>query len=250
MCLPAAAAAVVVCAFALAAFALAAFTPRDLKPVLRVACDRGGRARAGAGHRFARASAVHRGAADSRGGLRVCAGMRSRARSWRAGRARRRRGHLDSDLRLFRRTDWREGYPALSRGALLAPGIASVCPVCGERGRQNGASRAAIAVFAIIQAVHCVSARCGEPGGFRSAGADRRFSARFACCFQPRVTPGLHGLRARTESAQRTVFAAWGAALLLAGSFLCLPPVIVIPLLGAAALAAMGLSRRERWTGL
>jgi uncharacterized membrane protein YobD (UPF0266 family) len=49
------------------------------------------------------------------------------------------------------------------------------------------------------------------------------------------------------NSRNAAVFAAWAAALLLSGSFLRLPPLILIPLLGAAALAAVGLSRRERW---
>jgi hypothetical protein len=50
-----------------------------------------------------------------------------------------------------------------------------------------------------------------------------------------------------SDQRNANVFTAWAAALLLAGSFLCLPPLLSILLLGAAALAAVALSRRERW---
>jgi hypothetical protein len=49
------------------------------------------------------------------------------------------------------------------------------------------------------------------------------------------------------EPRNAAVFAAWGAALLLAGSFLCLPPLATIALLGGAAIAATLVgSRRNR----
>ncbi len=44
------------------------------------------------------------------------------------------------------------------------------------------------------------------------------------------------------------VYAAWAAALVLAGSVLCLPPLPTIVLLGAAALAATGVGRHPHWT--
>ena len=117
------------------------------------------RASAGAGHRFARASALRRSAVAARGGLRVCAGMRSRARGLRAGRARRRRSHLDSHLRLFRRTDWSRGLPGTEPRRAARSRHRSVCPVCGECGRQNGASRAAHRSFRDHSSRPCVSAR-------------------------------------------------------------------------------------------
>ena len=43
------------------------------------------------------------------------------------------------------------------------------------------------------------------------------------------------------------VFSAWAAALLLAGSFLCLPPLPMIALLGAAAIAATQVGSRKSW---
>ena len=46
------------------------------------------------------------------------------------------------------------------------------------------------------------------------------------------------GFERAKERRNAAVFAAWGAALLLAGSFLCLPPLPMIVLLTAAAIAA------------
>ncbi len=55
-------------------------------------------------------------------------------------------------------------------------------------------------------------------------------------------------LFARAPSLRNSnVFSAWSAALLLSGSLLCLPPLLEILLLGAAALAAVWLSRQDRW---
>ncbi|MDR3753181.1 MAG: hypothetical protein P4K93_07140 [Terracidiphilus sp.] len=246
--LPAAAAAVVVCVFGLTAFALAAFTPRDLKPVVRVACA------AAAALALALAIASHvllpfivvllilGAVCEFVPGCdrvpEVCAlvALAADAAIWIliyvyfAGQT----GH--------------EGYPALSRGALLAPGIAVFALYAASVGVKTVLRARPIAVFAIIQAVLAfllasVSlADFGQPAGLAILGV--------AClALSPVCYVMVFTVFARAPDRRNTtVFAGWGAALLLAGSFLCLPPVILIPLLGAAALAAMGLSRRERWT--
>jgi hypothetical protein len=246
--LPAAAAAVVVCGFALAAFALAAFTPRDLKPVVRVACA------AAAALALGLAIASHvllpfivvlliLGAVfefvpgcDRVPEVGALIALAADAAIWIliyvyfAGQS----GH--------------DGYPALSRGALLAPGIAVFALYAASVGVKTVLRTRPIAVFAIIQAILAfllasVSlADFGQPEGLAILGV--------ACLV---LSPACYALvftvfARAPNSRNAAVFAAWAAALLLAGSFLCLPPVILIPLLGAAALAAMGLSRRERWT--
>ena len=244
--LPAAAAAIVVCAFGLTAFALAAFTPRDLKPVVRVVCV------AAAALALALAIASHAllpfvavllllaAVCEFVPGCdrvpEVCAlvALAADAAIWIliyvyfAGQT----GH--------------EGYPALSRGALLAPGIAVFALYAASVGVKTVLRAQPIAVFAIIQAVLAfllasVSlADFDQPAGLAILGV--------AClvlspaCYAMVFTVFAH----TSDRRNATVFAGWGAALLLAGSFLCLPPVILIPLLGAAALAAVGLSRQER----
>jgi hypothetical protein len=245
--LPAAAAAVVVCSFALAALALAAFTPRDLKPVVRVASA------AAAALALALAIASHvllpfvvvlliLGAVfefvpgcDRVPEAGALVALAADAAIWIliyvyfAGQT----GH--------------EGYPALSRGALLAPGIAVFALYAASVGVKTVLYARPIAVFAIIQAVLAfllasVSlADFGQPAGLAILGV--------ACLvLSPACYAMVFTVFARAPNSRNAaVFAAWAAALLLAGSFLRLPPLILIPLLGAAALAAVGLSRRERW---
>ena len=245
--LPAAAAAVVVCGFALTAFALAAFTPRDLTPVVRVASA------AAAALALALAMFSHillpfvvvlliLGAVFEfvPGSDRVPEGGALVA--------------LAADAAIwiliyvyFAGQTAHEGYPALSRGALLAPGIAVFALYAASVGVKTVLYGRPIAVFAIIQAVLAfllasVSlADFGQPAGLAILGV--------ACLvLSPACYAMVFTVFARAPNSRNAaVFAAWAAALLLAGSFLRLPPLILIPLLGAAALAAVGLSRRERW---
>ncbi len=226
--LPAAAAAVVVCGFALAAFALAAFTPRDLKPVVRVACA------AAAALALALAIASHvllpfivvlliLGA--------VCEFVPGCDRVPEVGAL----VALAADAAIwiliyvyFAEQTGHEGYPALSRGALLAPGIAVFALYAASVGVKTILCARPIAVFAIIQAVLAfllasVSlADFGQPAGLAILG--------LACLV---LSPACYALVftvfARAPNSRiAAVFAAWAAALLLAGSFLCLPPVILI----------------------
>jgi hypothetical protein len=245
--LPAAAAAVVVCGFALAAFALAAFTPRDLKPVVRVAC--------------AAAAALALGLAIASHVLlpfvvvllilgAVCEFVPGCDRVPEAGAL----IALAADAAIwiliyvyFAGQTAHEGYPALSRGALLAPGIAVFALYAASVGVKTILCARPIAFFAIIQAVLAfllasVSlADFGQPAGLAILGV--------ACLvLSPVCYAMVFTVFARAPNSRNAaVFAAWAAALLLAGSFLRLPPLILIPLLGAAALATVGLSRRERW---
>jgi hypothetical protein len=245
--LPAAAAAVVVCGFALTAFALAAFTPRDLKPVVRVA----GAAASALALALAIASHVLLpfvvvllilGA--------VCEFVPGCDRVPEAGAL----VALAADAAIwiliyvyFAGQTAHEGYPALSRGAMLAPGIAVFALYAASVGVKTVLRARPIAVFAIIQAVLAfllasVSlADFGQPAGLAILGV--------ACLvLSPACYVMVFTVFARAPNSRNAaVFAAWAAALLLAGSFLRLPPLILIPLLGAAALAAVGLSRRERW---
>ena len=245
--LPAAVAAVVVCSFALTAIALAAFTPRDLKPVVRVACA------AAAALALALAIASHillpfvvvlliLGAVfefvpgcDRVPEAGALIALAADAVIW------------ILIYVYFALQTGHEGYPALSRGALLAPGIAVFALYAASVGVKTVLYARPIAVFAIIQAVLAfllasVSlADFAQPAGLTILGV--------ACLvLSPMCYALVFTVFARAPNSRNAaVFAAWAAALLLSGSFLRLPPLILIPLLGAAALAAVGLSRRERW---
>jgi hypothetical protein len=245
--LPAAVAAILVCGFALAALTLAAITPRDLKPVVRVAC--------------AAAAALALGLAIASHILlpfvvvllilgAVFEFVPGCDRVPEAGAL----VALAADAAIwiliyvyFAGQTAHEGYPALSRGALLAPGIAVFALYAASVGVKTVLCARPIAVFAIIQAVLAfllasVSlADFGQPAGLAILGV--------ACLvLSPACYAMVFTVFARAPNSRNAaVFAAWAAALLLAGSFLRLPPWILIPLLGAAALATVGLSRRERW---
>jgi hypothetical protein len=137
-------------------------------------------------------------------------------------------------------------YPPLARAALLAPGIAmfvlfavSVAFRTLVRGKQ-------ITVFATIQTtiallLAAVSlADFGPPAAIVILGVVCLVlsAASYAAVFTV--------FDRAPERRNAAVFAAWAAALLLAGSFLCLPPLPVIVLLGAAAIAATLLGSRKR----
>lgn len=249
--LPAAEAAAVVCGFALTAFALAQFVPmptRDLKPVVRVASI------AAAALAVALAIASHMLLPFAAALLLLAAVCEFVPQCDRVPEA----GALiavaaDAVIWIliyayFAGQGAHEGYPALSPAALLAPGIAIFVLFAASVGVRAVLGARPITIFATVQTaiaflLAAVSvADFGQPNGpvilgiaclVLSAGCYAAIFTVFACASQQR---------------NRTVFTAWASMLLLAGSFLCLPSIILIPLLGAAALAAVGLSRWERWT--
>lgn len=245
--LPAAAAAAIVCGFALAAFALAAFTPRDLRPVVRVACA------ATAALALALAIASH-ALMPFVIVLLILAAVSEfvpgcdRAPEVGALIA------LSADAAIwiliyvyFAGQIAHEGYPALGRGALLAPGIAVFALFAASVGIRTVIRARPVTVFEIVQTViafllAAVSlADFGQAAGLAILGV--------VCLILSVACYAAVFIVFAPASDQRNanVFTAWAAALLLAGSFLCLPPLLSMLLLGAAALAAVGLSRRELW---
>jgi hypothetical protein len=140
-----------------------------------------------------------------------------------------------------------EGYPALSRGALLAPGIAVFAVFAASAGVKTILRARPIAIFENVQTIlafllAAVSlADFGQPVGLVILGAVCLVLS--IACYAAVFT-----VFARTsDHRNKIVFAAWAAALLLAGSFRGLPTLLSILFLGASALAAVGLSRRVRW---
>ncbi len=141
----------------------------------------------------------------------------------------------------------REDYPVLSRAALLAPGVAifvlfaaSVTVTTVLRSRQIAVFETVQATIAFLLAAVSV-ADFGPPGSAILLGI--ACLALSAACYAAVFT----GFERAKERRNAAVFAAWGAALLLAGSFLCLPPLPMIVLLCAAAIAATLIgSRRGR----
>jgi hypothetical protein len=244
--LPTTAAAAVVCGFALVAFALAAFTPRDLDPVVRVACI----AAAALALALAIASQVLLPFVLALLLLAaVCEFVPGCDRVPDAGALIALAADAATWILIyvyFAGQTVHEGYPALSRAALLAPGIAVFVLFAASVSVKTVLRARSITIFAIVQTtiafmLAAVSiADFGQPFGATIFGAVCLILS--AACYAAVFTVFARASDPRNAA----VFAAWAAALLLAGSFLCLSPLLLILLLGAAALSAVALSRRER----
>ena len=243
-----AAAAAVICAFVLAAFALAALTPRDRKPVVWVASI------AAAALALALAMASHVllpfivvllllaavcefvPGCDRVPEATALVALAADAAIW-----------ILSYV-YFAGESGHEGFPALTRGALLAPGVAIFALFAASVGVKTVLRGQQITIFAIVQTIIAFLlaavglADFGQPYGTTILGVACMILS--AACYAAVFTVFAQ----RSEPRNRAVFAAWAAALLFAGSFLCLPPLLSILLSGAAALAALGLARQERWT--
>ena len=140
-----------------------------------------------------------------------------------------------------------EEYPPLERATLLAPGVAIFLLFASSVSWQTLARGRRISLFATLQTTIAFLLAAVSVADFGLQGSVVILGA---------VCLGLSGAvyaavftvfdRAK-EPRNAAVFAAWGAALLLAGSFLCLPPLATIALLGGAAIAATLVgSRRNR----
>jgi hypothetical protein len=140
-----------------------------------------------------------------------------------------------------------EEYPSLGRTALLAPGVAIFLLFASSVGWQTMARGRRVSVFATLQTtiaflLAAVSvADFGPQGSFVILGA-------VCLALAAAVYAAVFTVFERAKEPRSVaVFFAWGAALLLAGSSLCLPPLATIALLGAAAIAATLVgSRRNR----
>ncbi len=241
--LPAPLSAIVVCGYGLAAVGLA--WKRDLKPVLRVACV------AATGLALALAIASHAILPFAVVLLVLAAACEfipgiDRVPEVRALVA------LAADAAIwiliyvyFAPQPAREDYPVLSRTALLAPGVAIFVLFAASVIVMTVLRARAITVFETVQAtiaflLAAVSvADFGPPGSAIILG--------IACL--PLSAACYAAVFMRFERAEErrnaAVFTAWGAALLLAGSYLCLPPLAMTVLLSAAAIAATIVGNRR-----
>jgi len=248
--LPATAAAVVVCAFALTAFAIPQFAPmptRELKPVVRVACI------ASAALAVALAIVSHALLPFVAALLilsAVCEFVPGCAHVPEAGAL----IALAADAAVwlliyiyFAGQTAHDSYPPLCRGALIAPGIAVFVIFAASVGVKTVLRARPITIFATLQTIIAfllasVSlADFGQPAGLAILGAACLVFS--AACYAAVFRVFAHA----SDQRNTTVFAAWAAALLLTGSFLSLSSLPLVLFFGAAALAVMWLSRRNRW---
>ncbi len=140
-----------------------------------------------------------------------------------------------------------EDYPSLGKAALLAPAVALFAVFAAGviwktvlRARPIKVFETAQTTIAFLLAAVSV-ADFGPPNGKVLLGV--------VCLLLSPVCYALVFTVFARAPARRNaaVFAAWSAALLLAGSFLCLPTPLAIALLGAAAIAATFVGSSRNW---
>jgi hypothetical protein len=243
--LPAAMSAIVVCGYALGAVGLA--WKRDLKPVLRVASI------AAAGLALALAIASHvilpfavvllilaatcefAPGLDHLPEVRALTALAADAAIW------------ILIYIYFAPQSAHEDYPVLGRAALLAPGGALFVLFAASVIVKSLLRTGQITVFEAIQTTIAFLL-----AGVSLVDFGPRSSAILlgvvclvlsAACYVAVFTAFQHASERRNSA----VFSAWGAALLLAGSFLCLPQLPVVVMLGAAAIAATIVGSRRSW---
>jgi hypothetical protein len=132
----------------------------------------------------------------------------------------------------------REGYEALSRIALLSPGVSIFLIFSASVGWHTLTDGGKISAIKIVQTSIAFLLAMVSVADFGPQGSVVILGV--VCLV---LSTGLYAVvftlseRAK-EPRNTTVFAAWGAMLLLTGSFLALPPLAITVLLCAAAIAA------------
>ncbi len=238
-------AACVVCGFALAAVGLA--WGQDLKPILRVGCV------AAAGLALALAVASHTlmpfviallvlmAVCEFAPGMESVPEVRALAA-------------LAADAAIwiliyiyFAPQFTSEEYPLLGRTALLAPGVAIFLLFASSAGWQTLARGRRVSVFATFQTTIAFLLAAVSVADFGPQGSVVMIGAVCLALAAAVYAVVFKVFERAKEPRNISVFSAWGAALLLAGSFLCLPAPATIALLGAAAIASTLVgSRRNR----
>ena len=137
-----------------------------------------------------------------------------------------------------------EDYPPLARTPLLAPGVAIFLLFSASVGWQTLARGRKISAFAAIQTTIALLLAAVSVADFGPQGSVLILGA-LCLALSAAAYAAVFTVFARAkEPRNAAVFAAWGAMLLLAGSFLCLPSLAITILLGTAAIAATYIGSR------
>lgn len=263
--LPAGMAAGVLCAYALAALALAAFAragsapgsePRNLTPVVRVACV------AAAALALALAIATHAllpfivvllflaavcafvPGCNSAPEVQALIALSADAAIW------------IMIYIYFAQTPGREDYPELGKAVLLAPGVAMFLLYGVSVSLKTLLQQKEITIFETVQTTIAFLLAAASLADFEPAhsavilgvGCLALSAASYAALFMAFVRAPTRRDSATFAGLRNTrVFLAWAAALLLAGSFLSVPPLAATVLLGATAIAATSVGGRKNW---
>ena len=141
--------------------------------------------------------------------------------------------------------DARAGYPVLSRGALMAPGLALFLVFAVSMGLKTALRRQTVTAFETVQTmIAFLLGACGllDFGPRGSAAALGVFCVVLAAVCYAAVFLVFDRL---AERRNYRVFATWSAVLLLGGSVLFLPSMWLTAILALAAIAATVLGTRH-----
>jgi hypothetical protein len=137
-----------------------------------------------------------------------------------------------------------EDYPPLARTALVSPGVAIFLLFSASVGWQTLARGRKISAFAAVQTTIALLVAAVSVADFGPQGSTVILGA-LCLALSATVYAAVFTVFERAkEPRNAAVFAAWGAMLLLAGSFLCLPSLAITVLLCAAAIAATFVGNR------
>ncbi len=140
-----------------------------------------------------------------------------------------------------------EDYPALGRAELLSPGITLFVLYAASISWKTVLRARPITAFEAVQTTIALLLAAVSVADFGPAGSTMILGIVFMALSATICTAVFTIFEHAPERRNAAVFAAWGAALLLTGSFLCLPALPLAVVLGAAAIAATILgSRRSR----
>ena len=141
----------------------------------------------------------------------------------------------------------REDYPLLGQTALLAPGLVMFAIFATTlivktvlRGRR-------VQVFEIVQTTIAFLLAAVSLADFGPSSSTIILGIVCLVLSAGSYAAVFTVFTKREERRNAAVFAAWSAALWLAGSSLCLPPFAMIASLGAGAVAATFVGRRRSW---
>lgn len=137
-----------------------------------------------------------------------------------------------------------EDYPALSSAALLSPGIAIFVLYAASVSWRTLLQGQRITVFATVQTTIALLLAAVSLVDFGPVGSAVVLGVVCLALSGASYAAVFTVFERAKEPRNAAVFSAWGAALLLAGSFLCLPLLAITVLLGGAAIAATLVGRR------
>lgn len=138
-----------------------------------------------------------------------------------------------------------EDYPVLGRAELLSPCVALFVLYAASISWKTILRARPITAFETAQTTIAFLLAAVSVADFGPAGNTMILGIVCLVLSAAICTAVFTVFKRTAERGNAAVFAAWGVALLLAGSFLCLPALALAAVLGAAAVAATILGRRR-----